>query len=190
VNDIAIAGDGEPTACPDLTEAIKCIIAQRHSHNLEGVQLLMLSNATLFHRPKVRLALQDFWSQEGVVWAKLDAGTEQWFQRVDGTNFPFSKILKNLLWAGQQQPLVLQCMFHRFGDIVPSEEEISAWSMRISDLLEQGANLSEIQVYTTARKPSQPDVQPLSAELLLYIGSHAQRVIDQHGSPCVVTVVP
>ena len=77
------------------------------------------------------------------IWAKLDAGSEAWFQRVDGTKFPFQRILDNIELAAvkYQNQTVLQCMFHRFGDEVPSETEIRLWANRIVSVLEKAEKL-------------------------------------------------
>ena len=76
VNDIAFSGDGEPTSYPEFREAVERIIAVREELGLQAVKLLVITNATLFHRPYVRegLALMD--RNNGEIWAKLDAGSE------------------------------------------------------------------------------------------------------------------
>ena len=84
-------------------------------------------------------------------YGKADAGTREWFERVDGTRYPFEKALQNILWAGKQSPIVLQSMFHRFGE--ESRARATTVGNTHSRCLEQGAQIKLVQVYSTARKP-------------------------------------
>jgi wyosine [tRNA(Phe)-imidazoG37] synthetase (radical SAM superfamily) len=190
VNDIAFAGDGEPTACPDFTAAVSETVRQRELHGLHGVRLNLLTNATLFHRPRVREGLEVLWNAGGEVWAKLDAGTEEWFHRVDGTKLPFQRVLDNIAWAAAERPLVLQCMFHSFGGEGPSEAEAEAWAGRVGDIVGQGGSLRMVQVYTVARKPSVPSVQPLQESRLEEIAALARGAVAVHGVCVPVQVYP
>jgi wyosine [tRNA(Phe)-imidazoG37] synthetase (radical SAM superfamily) len=92
VADIAFAGDGEPTTPPQFPAAARAAREAR-DHLAPGVPLRLLTNATLFHKDRVRAALAEF----DELWCKLDAGTEAYFHVVDGTRLPFRRILDNLL---------------------------------------------------------------------------------------------
>ena len=70
-------------------------------------------------------------------------------------------------------------MFHRFGDEGPSDEEIKAWVARITDIVEQGGQIDWVQIYTTARKPTDPSVLPLSVERLVDIRSTLVTALDE-----------
>ena len=63
----------------------------RDRHGL-AVPIRLLTNATMLDRERVRAALAHF----DELWCKLDAGTEAYFRKVDGTRFPFARILENL----------------------------------------------------------------------------------------------
>ena len=190
VNDIAFAGDGEPTACAEFPGAVEETVRQRGIHGLESVRLHLLTNATLFHRPRVRDGLGRLWAGGGEVWAKLDAGTEEWFRRVDGTSIPLQRVLDNIAWAASEQPVVLQCMFHRFGDTGPGQAEIEAWAGRIGQILDQGGRIRQVQVYTVARRPAAADVHPLDAGRLGEIAAAARLAVTSRGSEAEVRVYP
>jgi wyosine [tRNA(Phe)-imidazoG37] synthetase (radical SAM superfamily) len=168
--DIAFAGDGEPTAARNFKEAAGLVKMVRDKAGLR-MPIRLLTNATLLDRAGV---------QEGLtaideLWCKLDAGTEAWYKKVDGTVFPYKKVLKNLEWLAKKRPVVLQCMFFRLGEEEPSEEEIVAWAGRIVDIVAAGGQIAEVQVYTVARKPSDVRVVPLSLERLKEIGVEAAK---------------
>lgn len=172
INDIAFAGDGEPTTCPQFEEVVIGVGKMIQKYNFD-VRYHLLTNATLFHTKRIQRALDVFCNDyKGEIWAKLDAGSEAWFQRVDGTKFPFQRILDNIELAAvkYQNQTVLQCMFHRFGDEVPNETEIELWANRIVSVLEKGGKIRLVQVYTVARKPADESVLPLRKEFLEMIG--------------------
>lgn len=174
VRDIALAGDGEPTSSRAFAESIRRIIRQRAIHGLDAVELQVLTNATLFHRPAVRDGLAALHNAGGRIVAKLDAGTESYFHLVDGTTLPFQRILDNLLSAGRDFGLTLQCMFLTLDGIGPTDDEVIAWADRIRDLLDGGARIDLVQVYSVARTPADPRVGPLPIDRLEEIASKAR----------------
>ena len=58
LNDIAFSGDGEPTACPNFDRAVDVCAEVRRRRKLDDVKLVLITNATLFHQPRVRQALK------------------------------------------------------------------------------------------------------------------------------------
>lgn len=160
VADVAFAGDGEPTAYLGFAEAIALVGESLAAHRL-AVRPVVLTNATLLHRPRVREGLERLYALGGEVWAKLDAGTEAWFRRVDGTTLPFSRVLSNIRDTARAHPLVIQSMFHRFGDEGPSDEELGEYWERLREVRDSGGHIRLVQVYSVARVPSAAEVRPL-----------------------------
>lgn len=168
VVDIAFAGDGEPTTPAEFFEATRVTKVFRDKW-VPDVPIRLLTNATMLHRPRVRNGLRYI----DEVWCKLDAGTAKYFAIVDGTKFSFKRILANLAELAAIRPIVIQSMFHSLDGVVADDEEIAAWVARLVEISRVGT-ISDVQVYTVARKPSNPAVQPLSAERLAYIGEQAR----------------
>ncbi len=161
VRDIAFAGDGEPTAFSGFAEAVRRVVAVRDAHGLQHVPVNLLTNATLLHRPAVREGLAVLDAAGGRIWAKLDAGTEAWYRRVDGTAFPWSRVLSNLREAASERPIVIQSMWHAFDDATPGAEERDAWGERLGELVDAGGQIALVQVYSVARAPADPSVKAL-----------------------------
>jgi wyosine [tRNA(Phe)-imidazoG37] synthetase (radical SAM superfamily) len=168
VVDIAFAGDGEPTSPPEFPEAAAAARAARDDL-APGVPLRLLTNVTLVHRGRVRAALAEF----DDLWCKLDAGTDDWFHRVDGTRFPYNRVLRNLRELAAERPIVIQAMFCALGEDRPGEQEIAAWTGRLRHIARQGT-ISEVQVYTVARQPADATVSALTAEELEGIAAAAR----------------
>ena len=174
VGDISFAGDGEPTAAREFTESVARVVDVRARHDLNGVRLSLLTNATLFHRTEVQAGLDALDSAGGQVWAKLDAGSQEWFERVDGTQLSLDRVMDNILMAAQRYRVVIQSMFHAFEDEGPSNEEIAAWVDRLSMVIAAGGTIEEVQVYTVARTPADASVKALTVERLDWIANQAQ----------------
>jgi wyosine [tRNA(Phe)-imidazoG37] synthetase (radical SAM superfamily) len=161
LNDIAFSGDGEPTSYAKFGRA--CQIAARllEKHNRHDVKLVVITNATLLRRPAVATALKFLDDQNGEVWAKLDAGTEQYFRLVERTSIPLSRVLDNILSAGKVRPIVIQSLFMNVKNQPPRELEIAAYVDRLKTLVARGCQIKLVQVYTVAREPAEGYVTPL-----------------------------
>jgi wyosine [tRNA(Phe)-imidazoG37] synthetase (radical SAM superfamily) len=169
VADIAFSGDGEPTTPIEFPAAAAAVHAARAARGLE-MPMRLITNATMFHLPRVRRALALF----DELWCKLDAGTEGYFQRVDGTRFPFDRILANLLAVARERPIVIQAMFLAWEGEGPPPAEIDAWVGRLVDIREGGGTISDVQVYGVARRPADARVTALPPAVLEAIAARAR----------------
>ena len=162
LNDIAFSGDGEPTTYKNFDEIIAACADLKRRLGLDAVKMVLITNASMFHRPHVERGLAILDQNNGEIWAKLEAGTEEYFQLVDRTPIPFRQILDNITAAAQVRPLVIQALFMRVNSQPPSQEELDAFSDRLSEIQAAGGKLQLVQVYTVARKPTESYVAPLA----------------------------
>jgi wyosine [tRNA(Phe)-imidazoG37] synthetase (radical SAM superfamily) len=162
LNDIAFSGDGEPTTYRNFDEIIERCAALKRQHGLDAVKMVLITNASMFHRPHVARGLAILDQNNGEIWAKLDAGTAEYFQLVDRTPIPFQQVLDNIAAAAHVRPLVIQSLFMRVQNEPPSDEEIDAYCDRLSEIVAGGGSLQLVQVYTIARRPTESYVAPLS----------------------------
>jgi wyosine [tRNA(Phe)-imidazoG37] synthetase (radical SAM superfamily) len=177
LNDIAFSGDGEPTSFRNIDVIVADVAAVKRRRGLDAVKLVMITNASLFHRPRVRVALETLDAHNGEIWAKLDAGTDDYFRLVERTSIPFRRVLDNLRDAAQVRPLVIQSLFLTIRGEGPSDGEVAAYCGRLRELLEAGGAIDRVQVYTVARRPADADVGPLPpAEVDRIAGAVRDRV--------------
>jgi len=162
INDIAFSGDGEPTSHRNFDELVELVAEIKRRHGLDHVKLLLITNASLFHRPPVQRGLQILDRNQGEIWAKLDAGTEAYYQLVERTAVPFSLVLDNIRAAAQQRALVIQSLFMRIREQPPATAEIEAFADRLCEILADGGQFTAVQIYTIARPPAESWVQALS----------------------------
>ena len=166
INDIAFSGDGEPTASPHFRQAATIAAKVRQQYRLDDAKIITITDACYLSRPAVAETLAFLDQHNGEIWAKLDAGTEEYFQLVDRPNKSLSHVLDNILFAARIRPIVIQSIFMRVRGQPPLPSEHAALAGRIRRLLDDGAQLSLIQVYTVARRTAQTYVGPLTADEL------------------------
>jgi wyosine [tRNA(Phe)-imidazoG37] synthetase (radical SAM superfamily) len=174
VRDIAFSGDGEPTIFPEFPKAVHIAAQAREGFNLDSAKLVLLTNAAYLDKPSVRTALAEFDRNNGEIWAKLDAGTEEHFRLVNRSHEPFKKILDNILETSRARPIVIQSLWFRIRGATPGSEEIEAYCKRLIDLLRAGGKLKSIQLYTIARNPAESSASPLARDELDQIARKVQ----------------
>jgi len=152
VNDIAFSGDGEPTTYPHFLEVCQRAVAVRDALGLTDVKMVVITNATMFHRPGVQAALAYLDAHQGEIWAKLDAGTAAYYDLVDRTSVPFWQVLDNILTCCRARPTVIQSLFMRVHRHAPDEAEIEAYVGRLHDIIQAGGHITLVQAYTVARQ--------------------------------------
>ena len=180
LNDIAFSGDGEPTTYKNFDEIIASCAAIKSEAGLDDVKMVLITNASMFHRPHVERGLEILDANQGEIWAKLDAGTDEYYHQIERTSIPFQQILDNITSAARVRPLVIQSLFMQVSGEGPSAEELQAFCERLTDIVSAGGQLSLVQVYTVARPPAESFVSPLAdAE----VDAIAELVRNQTGLP-------
>jgi wyosine [tRNA(Phe)-imidazoG37] synthetase (radical SAM superfamily) len=161
LNDIALSGDGEPTASANFAEAVAVCAEARRRHRLEDVKLVLITNATLLHRPKVQEGLAILDQNNGEIWAKLDAGTESYYALVARSAVPWRQILENLLTTARARPIAVQTLFMRIRGQLPPPDEIAAYIERLREIVAGGGRIKLVQIHTIARQPAESYAEPL-----------------------------
>jgi wyosine [tRNA(Phe)-imidazoG37] synthetase (radical SAM superfamily) len=162
LNDIALSGDGEPTAYCHFAEAVGICAEARRRHRLDDAKLVLITNASLLHRPAVQEGLAILDQNNGEIWAKLDAGTEAYYAQVARSAIGWRQILDNLLAAAKVRPIVVQTLFMRIREQRPPAEEIAAYCERLREILAGGGRIKLVQIHTIARHPAEAYAAPLT----------------------------
>ena len=162
LNDIAFSGDGEPTTYKNFDELMQACADVKRDAGLDDVKMVLITNASMFHRPHVRRGLEILDRNNGEIWAKLDAGTDEYYHFIERTPIPFRQILDNITAAARVRPLVIQSLFMRVNGEPPSEAELVAFCDRLNEITAAGGQIKLVQIYTVARRPAESSVTPLS----------------------------
>ncbi len=164
LNDIAFSGDGEPTTYRNFDQIIAECAQVKRARGLDAVKMVLITNASMFHRPHVQRGLEILDANQGEIWAKLDAGTAEYYHLVDRTPIPFRQILDNITSAARVRPLVIQALFLRVNGEPPTLAEQEAFCDRLNEIVLAGGRIKLVQVYTVARPPAESFVASLSNE--------------------------
>lgn len=166
LNDIAFSGDGEPTSYPGFLDLVTAVADLKKELKLDPVKIVLITNATLLHRPQVVSALTVLDQNNGEIWAKLEAGTEEYYRAVERTKVPLAQVLQNITTAAKARPIVIQSLFMRILDVPPPVKEISGYCQHLQDIITAGGKIQHVQVYTVARAPAEKWVAPLTTDEL------------------------
>ncbi len=168
VNDIAFSGDGEPTCLDNFDRAVAVAADARRRKNAPDVKIVVITNSTRLDSDPFARALPILAANNGEIWAKLDAGTDAFFQRVNRPHpvIPLDRIVSNIARVAREQPVVIQSLFFRLDGSPPPPAEIDAYCDRLNDILAAGGKVRLVQAHTVARAPASPSVTSLDeAEL-------------------------
>ena len=157
LKDIAFSGDGEPTLSPQFAETVRLVVNIRKELCADHVKIVLITNASALHRAPVRSALEEMLQNNGEIWAKLDAGTPQFFQTVSRSKVPFQMICDNLVQLTQNVPVVIQTCFLALHGQGPSAEEVRHYADRLNEL----GKVLHVQIYTVARNTPENWATPL-----------------------------
>jgi wyosine [tRNA(Phe)-imidazoG37] synthetase (radical SAM superfamily) len=180
VRDLAFSGDGEPTTCPQFLEAMRIAVDARRRFALHDAKIVLITDACYLTRPGVREALHLMDENNGEIWAKLDAGTEEYYQLVNRPNYPLSHVMANIIDAAKTRPVVIQSLWMSVHGQPPDGAEIEAYCDRLSEILAGGGALKLVQLYTIARRTTEDYATPLTDAQLDVI---AARVRARVGVP-------
>jgi wyosine [tRNA(Phe)-imidazoG37] synthetase (radical SAM superfamily) len=161
LNDIAFSGDGEPTTYRNFDEIVARAADLKRRHGLSDVKLVLITNASMFHREHVVRGLATLDANQGEIWAKLETGTEEYYRLIERTPVPFRQILDNITVAARIRPLVIQSLFMRVEGQSPPPAELVAFCDRLSEIVAAGGQIKLVQIYTIARRPAESYVTPL-----------------------------
>lgn len=149
---VALSGSGEPTLCPVFEEVVERVMHVRAQGRHGFFKVALITNSSGLQEPRVRRGLKLF-NPMDEIWAKLDAGTPDWFRQVNRADMSFEEVLGQIQATAQERPVVIQSLFPRMnGRSVPLAEH-DAFANRIGDMVRGGAKIQMVQVYSASRPP-------------------------------------
>ena len=144
---VALSGDGEPTLCPNFAEAVQVVVHVRARSPHAFFKLALITNGTGLDLRPVQESLQYF-THDDEIWIKLDAGTQDYMDRVNRSEVPLEKVIANILLVARQRPVVIQSLFPLvFGQEPPPEEIDEYISALERPEKRRGANLAGANLF-------------------------------------------
>jgi wyosine [tRNA(Phe)-imidazoG37] synthetase (radical SAM superfamily) len=147
---VAFSGDGEPTLCPNFAEAVEAVIHVRARKPFAFFKVVLITNGTGLESPSVQQSLKYFTSDDEV-WIKLDAGTQEYMDKINRSEVPLEKVMSNILLVAHQRPVIIQSLFAQADNHEPPADEIDEYLNRLQELKNGGARIAMVQIYSATR---------------------------------------
>lgn len=177
INDVALSGNGEPTTSHQFDAVIEIVGRALARRGLAGtVKVVVISNGSMTHRPKVQRGLDRLGTLDGEVWFKLDSATEAGRRQLNDTTADMAKVRDALVRVGARCRLRIQTMAVAVDGEEPAESERAAYLDFLRSALEAGAKIHDVLLYGLARASHQPEAARLSKLPLEWLESHADRI--------------
>ena len=174
---VTLSGDGEPTLSPNFVEAVEAVIHLRARGRFPFFKLVLITNASGLDRPEVEQGIRLFTAADEV-WAKLEAGTQDYANRVNKLDCSLDGIQANILRLARQRPVIIQSLFPSIAGDGPPPSEIEAYAQRLKVIREAGAQIPLVQIYSATRPTPHSECGHLPLRTLSAI---AQRVREVTG---------
>ncbi len=170
VRDLCVSGNGEPTLSPHLWEALEICAAARRRHPAilapGACPIVIITNSTGFMDGETARRLAEFARREPLdIWAKLDAGSQERFAFMSRSSYSLDDISDALGNFARSTPITIQTMV--CGMDGAADAEALSYAARVNAMLEKGAAIKAIQVYTLARAPLEAGISALSDEAVM-----------------------
>jgi wyosine [tRNA(Phe)-imidazoG37] synthetase (radical SAM superfamily) len=175
IKDIAFSGDGEPTMIPNFAQCVELVAEVKRQEGLSDTKIVLITDAAGLDKADVKRGLEMMDGNNGEIWGKLDAGTEEYYRLVNRTTIRFERILKNLRDTALIRPIVIQSLFLRVHGQRMPEPELAAYCERLREMVRAGARIKEVHAYTVARPTPEPYATALSASELESLGATIRR---------------
>lgn len=169
LKDLCLSGDGESTIVKEFPEICRRMrqIQKEFSPVIGDFKLRLITNASHLESTTVQEGLSLLLENDGEIWAKLDAGTEEWFKKINRSPLHLEKILDNLTAAIKRYPICIQTMVCNLQGEIPSDAEIERYIEKLRKIHSvRPENLVEVQLYTVIRDPLLKGVEALPKEFL------------------------
>ncbi len=151
VKDIAFSGDGEPTMINNFADCVEAVVDVKQAEGLESTRIVLITDAAGLDKGDVKRGLEVMARNNGEIWGKLDAGTEEFFKMVNRTSVKFQRVLDNLRDTARARPILIQSLLLKVHGEPMSAAELGAYCGRLNDITAAGGQIRGVQAYTVAR---------------------------------------
>jgi wyosine [tRNA(Phe)-imidazoG37] synthetase (radical SAM superfamily) len=185
--DVAFSGNGEPTMSGQLVDAVWIAVRALELLGPAGrVPLVLITNGSLVHRPRVREALSLLAGHHGEAWFKLDSATRDGLAGINSWRGGPARHLENLRLCASLLPTWIQTIVFERSGAAPPEAEQRAYLDCLRELVEAGVPLRGVRLYGLARPSHQPEAPQLAPLPGAWLDELARR-IEKTGLPVQVS---
>jgi wyosine [tRNA(Phe)-imidazoG37] synthetase (radical SAM superfamily) len=182
IKDICFSGNGEPSLSAALPDALKFATIIRNEL-APSAKLVLITNGAGLLQPSIFSLLADAASGETTldIWLKLDAGTPEWYGKINRTNISYFELTVKIKEFVSRAPVTLQTMLCAIdGNAPPLDEEkaLEELTAELAVIAAQGKGfINKVQLYSKARSaPEDPKASPLPASYLEQRATSLRRI--------------
>ena len=170
IKDICFSGNGEPTLSLNFIKALEKAMHIRDKL-IPDTPLVLITNGTGLLSEKIFNVLAGNAHKGLDIWLKIDAGTEQWFNKINfmegkqaGINF--STLIQSIKKFAALSPFIIQTMICKINGFYPLPEEERVWIDLVKELALY-KTIKAVQIYGKARlSPHDPMAEAADISLL------------------------
>lgn len=153
LRDIAFSGNGEPTAAKEFGAAVKIVMEQIHSFQLESkVTIRLITNGSYLDHSSTQKAWSQLENLNREIWFKIDAIDSIESKRINQINISKKSVLSNLKSSIKISPTIIQTCVLKINNELPSMQAINHY---IEFLKPFENSLKAIHLYSLARPTEQ-----------------------------------
>lgn len=150
--DIALSGNGEPTACKEFKSVLKIIEKEFTDCKCpKDVKIRLITNGSYLSEREI----QDAWQEMPLakeIWFKIDSVNTQTIKQLNQVNLTHNQIKKNLESALSASSTIIQTCLTKINGQLPKESEISDY---VNFLKPYEKKITSIHLYSVARPTEQ-----------------------------------
>jgi wyosine [tRNA(Phe)-imidazoG37] synthetase (radical SAM superfamily) len=171
---VTLSGDGEPTMCSQFCAAVETVVHVR-ARSQRFFKIVLITSGTGLDSADVQKGLRYFTSADEI-WAKLDAGTQAYAEKVNHPQVSLERVRSNILELARIRPITIQSLFPSINGQDPPSEEIQAYVEQLLGLKRAGANITLVQIYSATRPTPHSECGHLSLKSLANIARIVREV--------------
>jgi len=161
IKDICFSGNGEPTLSPAFCGAFE-LAEKIRAKTAPSAKLVVITNGAGLLQERIFTFLKEAAVNPALdIWLKLDAGTPQWYQKINGCALPHDKLIEKIKDFASCAVVTIQTMLCAVDGESPQDTERQNWEAIVCALAANG-NIRKVQLYGKARSAPQ---DPLACAL-------------------------
>jgi len=192
IKDICFSGNGEPTLSPAFPDALK-LAEEIRAKNAPSAKLVVITNGAGLLQPQIFSLLKEYASLPTTdIWLKVDAGTQDWYNKITRSSVPFEKIIAVIKEFVLCSSVTIQTMLCTINGEQPPQAEKQAWEDFICELAKNTVKeadsaggkmhggVRKIQLYSKARPaPEDPLAESLPSDYLETRAAELRRIFSE-----------
>ncbi len=176
LRDIAFSGDGEPTSSPDFGAAVEVVRDAKGRAGLDALPVVLITNGTLTHLPRVQSGLRALASTNGRVWFKLDGGRDADLRHANDSDVGLQRLRANLRTTAAIAVTWVQTCAFAWDDAPPSSAWQDAYLQLLADERSAGTPIRGVLLYSVARPSHQPEAPRVGQLDAAWLDALADRI--------------